>query len=125
MIGASLFISNKIVSKVGDRERERATQWADAIKKKLELVRLTDQTFAQLRIKQRKEITLWIDATKELSKATPLDQIPDYTFPLKIINENKDIPVILLDNERKISGHINLDFDTTVMRNLYPNATSE
>ena len=125
MIGASLFISNKIVSKVGDRERERATQWADAIKKKLELVRLTDQTFAQLRIKQRIEITLWIDATKELSKATPLDQIPDYTFPLKIINENKDIPVILLDNERKISGHINLDFDTTVMRNLYPNATSE
>ncbi len=124
MIGASLFISNKIVSKVGDRERERATQWADAIKKKLELVRLTDQTFAQLRIKQRKEITLWIDATKELSKATPLDQIPDFTFPLKIINENKDIPVIVIDDEHKISSHINIDFDTSTFRNLHPELSS-
>ena len=125
MIGASLFISNKIVSKVGDRERERATQWADAIKKKLQLVRLTDQTFAQLRIKQLKEITLWIDATKELSKETPLDQIPDFTFPLKIINENKDIPVIVLDDENKISSHINIDFDTTKLRFLYPNVNTQ
>lgn len=124
MVGASLFMSNTIVSKVGDRERERAKQWADAIKKKLELVRLTDRTFTQLREKERKEITLWIDATKEVSKATPLDQVPDYSFPLKIINENKDIPVILLDDERNISGYINLDFDTNNMRKLYPNVSS-
>ncbi len=125
MVGVSLFISNSIVHKVGERERERAQQWADAIKKKLELVKLTDRTFRQLRDKERKEMTLWIDATKEVSKATPLDQIPDYTFPLKIINENKDIPVILLDNEKNISGHINLDFDTSVFRMKYPTATSK
>ena len=41
-VGASLFVSNNIVSKVGERERERAKQWADAIKKKIELVRLTN-----------------------------------------------------------------------------------
>lgn len=33
MVGISLFISNSIVSKVGDQERARAKQWADAIKK--------------------------------------------------------------------------------------------
>jgi two-component sensor histidine kinase len=125
MVGASLFVSNTIVSKVGDRERERAKQWADAIKKKLELVRLTDRTFSQLRDKERKEMALWIDATKELSKATPLDQIPDFTFPLKIIDDNKDIPVILLDDERNISGSINLDFDTASLRLQHPDLSSE
>ncbi len=120
MVGISLFVSNTIVTKIGEREMERAKQWADAIKKKLELVRLTDRTFTKLRDKERKEMELWIDATKEVSKATPLDQIPDYTFPLKIIHENKDIPVILLDNEQHISGYVNLDFDTASLRKLFP-----
>jgi len=125
MVGASLFVSNTIVTKVGNRERERVKQWADAIKKKLELVTLTDRTFTQLRDKERKEMALWIDATKEVSKATPLDQIPDYTFPLKIINENKDIPVILLDNERNISGYINLETDTSDLRDQFPDLSHE
>lgn len=124
MVGASLFVSNTIVSKVGERERERVRQWAGAIQKKLELVRLTDRTFSQLREKEQKEMALWIDATKEVSKATPLDQIPDYTFPLKIIKENKDIPVILFDNEKNISGYINLGFDTSELRKSFPTLES-
>lgn len=124
MVGISLFISNSIVSKVGDQERTRAKQWADAIKKKLELVRLTDQTFSKLRTKEREKMMWWIEATKEVSKATPLDFIPDFTFPLKIINNNKDIPVILLDDQEQISGSINIDFDTTNLRKLNPTASS-
>jgi len=119
-VGASLFVSNSIVSKVGERERERAKQWADAIKKKIELVRLTNRTFSQLRDKEREKMSLWIDATKEVSKPTPLHEIPDYGFPLKIINGNKDIPVILLDADKNVSGNINLDFDTSYFREKYP-----
>lgn len=124
MVGISLFISNSIVSKVGDQERARAKQWADAIKKKLELVRLTDQTFSKLRTKEREKMMWWIEATKEVSKATPLDFIPDFTFPLKIINNNKDIPVILLDNQEQISGSINIDFDTSQLRIEHPKVSS-
>jgi two-component sensor histidine kinase len=120
MVGVSLFFSNSIVTRVGDRERERAKQWADAIQKKLELVRLTDRTFLQLRDKERKEMELWIDATKEISKPSPLDQIPDLTFPLNIINQNKGIPVILIANGTTISGNINLDFDTSAIRKSNP-----
>ena len=76
MVGAFLFVSNTIVSKVGDREKERARQWADAIIKKLELVQLTNRTFTQLRDKERKEMALWIDASKEVSQASPLDIDP-------------------------------------------------
>lgn len=129
LVGISLFISNSIVSKVGDQERARAKQWADAIKKKLELVRLTDQTFSKLRTKEREKMMWWIEATKEVSKATPLDlledKLPDFTFPLKIINNNKDIPVILLDDQQQISGSINIDFDTSDLRFLYPQKTAK
>ena len=47
LVGASLFVSNNIVLKVGKQERERAKQWGDAIKKKIELVQLTNQTFSK------------------------------------------------------------------------------
>ena len=86
MVGASLFVSNKIVSKVGEREKERAQQWASAIKKKVELVQLTNNTFTQLRGHEREKMELWIDATKEVSKASPLNISSNYDFPLGIIN---------------------------------------
>ena len=116
-IGASFFFSHKIISKIGDREKERVQQWAKAITKKVELVQLTNNTFSQLRNYELEKMKLWIDATKEVSKATPLDINSNYDFPLHIIDQNKDIPVILLDNNRNVSGSINLDFDTSSMRN--------
>lgn len=123
MVAASLWVSNSIVNKVSEREQLRARQWADAIKKKAELVEFTDRAFNQLREYERRKIKLWVDATKEISKPIVGDIIPDYTFPLAIINENKDIPVILVDDENVISGYINLDFDTTALRRRYPNAS--
>ncbi|MBL1279542.1 MAG: HAMP domain-containing histidine kinase [Fluviicola sp.] len=120
MVGASLYVSNKIVSKVGEREKERAQQWASAIKKKVELVQLTNNTFSQLRDLEREKMELWIDATKEITKLTSLNTTINYDFPLKIVNNNKDIPVILLDNNQNVSGSINLDFDTSVFRLANP-----
>src|SRR5690606_6177421 len=98
LVGASLYVSNQIVNKVGEREKERATQWADAVRKKIELVKLTNNTFTQLREKEREKMSLWIDATKEVSRAGNLNEFYNYDFPLKIISNNNDIPVIVLDN---------------------------
>lgn len=121
LVAASLFVSNSIVQRVHQREKNRATQWADAIQKKIELVELTDSTFSRLRAKEREKMQLWIEATKELSKmSTNLDSPADYSFPLQIINQNKDIPVILVDDERNVSGYINLDFDTLDLRQQRP-----
>ena len=111
LISASLFFSNSIVSKVSIRERYRVKQWAEAIKKKAELVQLTNLTFSQLRDKERNEMELWSSATKEILKPIEPDQMPDYTLPLKIININKSIPVILYDNNNDISEHLHLDFN--------------
>lgn len=125
LVGASLFVSNKIVSKVSERERERVTQWADAIKKRAELVKLTNRSFEELREKERAEMELWIDATKEISKATNLNNPQSYDLPFKIINRNNKIPVILLDQNKNVSAHINLDFTKEDLSIVYPDSTQE
>ncbi|MDH4472385.1 MAG: HAMP domain-containing sensor histidine kinase [Fluviicola sp.] len=124
MVAVSLWVSNSVVQRVSDRERLRVKQWADAIKKKAELVEFTDRAFNQLREYERKKIQLYLDATREVSKPIPGDAMPDYDFPLSIIDDNKDIPVILVDDQNVVSGHINLDFDTADIRKVYPNVKS-
>ena len=120
LVGASLFVSNNIVLKVGEQERERAKHWADAIKKRIELVQLTNQTFSKLRDKELEKMTLWIDATKELSKDTPLNQDFEKDFPKSIVERNQDIPVILLDDEQNVSGSINLGFNEDSLQKQFP-----
>ncbi len=124
-VGLSLYVSNSIVSKVHDREKERAKQWAGAIKKKVELVKLTNQTFTQLREKEREKVALWIDASKEIAKPTSLDLNSDISFPLQIINQNKNIPVVLLDNEKQVSASVNIPFDTSAIRVYHPEVSKK
>ena len=124
LVGLSLFVSNTIVKGVRENERERARQWADAIKKKIELVQLTNNSFTKLRNLERDKMKVWMDATKELSKETPLDILPDYTLPLKIINDNKDKPVIVVDQKQTVSAYNNIPFDTSDIRKLHPGITS-
>jgi len=118
LVGASLFVSNQIVTKVGEQEKQHAKQWADAIKKKVELVQLTNRTFTQLREKEREKMELWIKATKEVSEQSFSDHIPE--FQLQIVKDNVDIPVILLSNENEISGYRNIAFDTSDLQPIYP-----
>jgi two-component system, sporulation sensor kinase D len=117
LVGASLFVSNQIVSKVGEQERQRAKQWAGAIKKRVELIQLTNRTFTQLREKEKEKMKLWVEASKEVANPSSFS-IPE--FPMQIVKDNNDIPVILLDDDRNISGFRNTSFDTVDLRILYP-----
>lgn len=123
LVGASLLVSNSIVSKVALREKAKAEQWAGTVYKRIELVQLTKNTFSELRDKEREKMQLWIDATKEVSMSTGLDGSRNYDFPLQIIAQNKDIPVIVLDDERFISGHRNLGFSDSIIEVMYPSAS--
>lgn len=107
----SIYFSNSIVEKVRFRERERAQTWADAIKKKAELVQLTNNSFTELKQKEKAEMELWIEATKSISMPSNLGLEIDYGLPLKIISNNKTIPVIVTDQKGNVTSHINLDFD--------------
>jgi len=117
LISISLLISNDIVKKVGEQERQRAQQWASAIKKRIELIQLTNQTFTQLREKEQEKMKLWIEASKEVA-STNLLTIPE--FPMQIVKNNNNIPVILLDERNNISGFRNISFDIDDLQKLYP-----
>lgn len=117
LVGASLFVSNQIVSKVGEQERQRARQWAGAIKKRVELIQLTNRTFTQLREKEQEKMKLWVEASKEVANPVTFS-IPE--FPMQIVKNNTNIPVILLDERRNVSGFRNIPFDTSDLRKVYP-----
>lgn len=107
MIGISLLISNQFVKHVAKREKKRITHWADAIRKKADLVNLTNNTFDELREKERQKVELWGKATRELGKPTLNNNI-DYTFLLDIIQQNKDIPVVVTNLQGIPINYINL-----------------
>ena len=56
---------------------------------------------------ERKKIELWAEATRVL--ASPDPRANDILFPLKVIENNAQIPVILIDEEGRIMAHRNLD----------------
>jgi hypothetical protein len=115
----SLYVSNLLVSDLSNRERERAKEWAEAIKKKLELIKLTNNTFTKLRDREKQEVNTWVDATKSLF-LSPLDGDASIQLAYSIINQNKDIPVIVLDDKNKVSNWKNTPIDTAEINKLFP-----
>lgn len=125
LVGLSLWFSFNIVSKVQDREVHRIEQWADAVKRKSELVKLTNNAFNELSLaleklseRDRQKVEMWSMAIEEINK--PLE---DYSFVVKILRENNAIPIIITDlKEDIVSSHnignldsiidinVNLDF---------------
>lgn len=119
----SLYVSNLLVSDLSNRERERAKEWAEAIKKKLELIKLTNNTFTKLRDREKQEVNTWVDATKSLF-LSPIDGDASIQLAYSIINQNKDIPVIVLDDKNKVSNWKNTPIDTADINKLFPTKSS-
>ena len=111
IIGASLFVSNSMIEKISLRERGKARQWAEAIKKKGELVQLTNQIFNELREKEKQKILLIEEAQRTILSGSDLSMNQDLDFAIKIIKNNKDIPVILLNDDGSVAQQRNIEFN--------------
>lgn len=114
MFVASLWFSSQIVQKVQDKELDRVQQWADAVKRKSELVNLTNTTFnelsaglKELQNRDRQKVQMFSMAMDEINK--PLD---DYSFVLSIVQANSGIPMIITDMN-------NVVIDTHNMAGVY------
>ena len=90
IVGLIIWLTSTIANNVKKAELEKIQLWSQAVKKKAELVRLTNDAFNQLSINESEKVLFWAQATKELEK--PLN---DFGFALQIIQNNKDIPLIL------------------------------
>ena len=109
VVGVSLFYSNQRIQKIGDRERTKAQQWALALRKKAELVALSTDIFSALQEKERQKMALVVRANRTLLGASDLTISQDVDFALEIIEANKDIPFILLNDDGSISQSRNID----------------
>ena len=114
IIGSSLFVSNNMIQKIAERERSKAKEWATALKKKVELVELNARIFKSLREKEREKIQLVVEAQKTLLNPSDLSLNQDLAFTLNIIESNKDIPVILLNDDGTLAQYRNLDTNVLV-----------
>ncbi len=121
LVGVSLWFSFNIVSKVQDREVHRIEQWADAVERKSELVKLTNNAFSELssaleklKERDRQKVEMWSMAIEEINK--PLQ---DYSFVVKILRENKAIPIIITDlNKDIVSSHNIGNIDSIIDKNI-------
>lgn len=124
MVAASLWFSYQIVQKVQDKELDRVQQWAEAIKRKSELVNLTNSAFdelestiKELQERDRQKVEIWSIATEELNK-----DLYDYTFALEIVKRNTGIPTIITDVDKNIIESFNLgNLDETIRKNVVAN----
>ena len=106
IVGASLWYTNTIVNKIAKEEREKVKLWADAIKKKADLVKYTNELFEKIKADERKKVELWAEATRQLSQ-----DLSDYGFVLKVVSDNTTVPVILADEHGNVITSRNLDPD--------------
>lgn len=104
IITASLWYTNTLVNKIAQEERVKVKLWADAIKKKADLVKYTNELFNKIKIDERKKVELWAEATRQLSQ-----DLTDYGFVLKVVSDNTTVPVILTDDHGTVITSRNLD----------------
>ena len=112
IIGIIFWLTSTLVSNVKRSELEKIGLWSQAIKKKAELVRLTNDAFEELAQNESENVYLWARATKEFQKS-----LNDFGLALEIIQNNKNIPQILTNNENQYISHKNLEILDTFLSN--------
>jgi two-component system, sporulation sensor kinase D len=98
IIGVSMWYSNHIVQKVGDEERQKVVLWAEAIEKRASLVSYTQDLFEELALNEQKKVSLWSEAMRVITN----EELDDYTFITRVIQDNTTIPMIVLDEKDQI-----------------------
>ncbi|MBP7497031.1 MAG: HAMP domain-containing histidine kinase [Bacteroidales bacterium] len=111
----SLWHTNVIVRNIAKEERNKVAMWADAMQKKASLVNYTKDLFEKLKNDERKKVDLWAEANKYIVEAGFNE---DITFYAEIVSNNSSIPVVLTDNEGKITSAVNVDFDIDTIKYL-------
>lgn len=111
IIGVIFYITTLLVSNVKTAELEKIQLWSEAIKKKAELVRLTNAAFDELAENERNKVKLWARATEEFKKP-----LADFGLALEIIQNNNNIPLILTDEKGDYLSHKNFDFKSSTSR---------
>ncbi len=126
IIGLSLWYSNFIVDRVREEERQKVELWSEAIEKRATLVSYTKKLFTDLAQNEQKKVSLWSEAMRIITN----EDLDDYTFITRVIQDNTTIPMIVVDERDKVIFHRNIDVenpteeklraDLSEMKQIYP-----
>ena len=100
--GGFLWYSSYISEQARFRNEQELEKWSLTIVKQAEVVKLTNQTFEQLKKEEQRKAKLWVRATKEFQ-----NDLPDYSLSTEIRDSIK-IPLIMLDNGNRFTSSFNL-----------------
>lgn len=117
IVGVSLWYTNSLVRKIAEDERGKITTWANAIQQRARLVNYTENFFKQISAEEQERAELLAEATV---KTVQSDIDEDISYYLKIISNNTSIPVIITDEDGKISWTKNVDFNTDSLSVMSP-----
>lgn len=109
IIAFSLWYSNVLVKKIAKDERMKIHTWANALQTRARLVNSTQKFFSQIQEEERNKVELYAEALQRFVRAGPNE---DPTFYMKIIQNNKSIPVILTDGKGNITSNLNTVFSS-------------
>lgn len=105
-VAASLWYSNEMVKKIASDERRNVELWADAVKKRAELVKYTELLFNRLRNEERKRTEIWAEAIQNL---TTTNDSKSLNFYLRVVTGNTTIPALIVDKNGIINSPYNVE----------------
>ncbi len=111
IVGISLYYTNILVDEIRKDERRNVEVWADAIHRKADLVNFTNKLFDSIKEEERRRVSILAEANKLL-----ITSYGDLTFPLKIISENRTIPVIQTDKDGYITSYRNVELPDSIKK---------
>ena len=97
---------NSTIRDIRQEERKKVMLWADAVKQRNNLLEYTSELFEKLQQEELQKVELWKESQQMIME---VEDSQFLTFLLKIISNNKDIPIILTDANKEVITTMNID----------------
>ena len=110
-----LYYSNVLLGGIAHEERQKVKLWAEAVTQKAQLVNYTNHFFDEVKAEEAKRATQMAKVIQKVFDA-PLDE--DLTFYVDMLQENKTIPLIMVQMDGSISYTANVPEEIGKMKNI-------
>ena len=102
--GVTLWYTNSIARRIRDEEKAKVELWHSAIRKKEELVKLTQVLFDSLRSEETRKAEILGRAMNTISNPQG-----DLTFAVDVLAQNKTIPFLVCNTKNEFQLSRNID----------------
>ncbi len=106
---------NSTINDIRKEERTKVILWADAVQQRNALLTYATDLFDKLKDEELQKVELWRESQQLIME---VEDSQFLTFLLNIISTNKNIPIILTDNEQKVITTMNLEHELPIGKQI-------